>query len=192
MAPVELAADLRVEPRQKSQPALAMLFPGPRRKDPARYPAMVLAAVASGLAGRLFHALRERRSLAYTVLLSSWQRRGAGALLTYIATSPEREAEAREAMLEELARFATEPITPEELTQAVSYLAGQAAVQRQTGSAVAAEILDAWLVGDGLDELADPAAPFRRVTREEVLDVAARSFASGRHAEAVIRGQAAD
>ena len=178
----------RIESRAKSQTALAMVFPGPARNDPDRHAAEVLAAVASGLGGRLFSALRDKRSLAYTVLMASWQRLGAGAILTYIATSPDREDEARSAMLAELARFRTDGVTDDELSRAVNFLAGQALVQRQTAGAVAAEITDAWLIGGGLDELEDPTAPYRAVTRDAVREVAARWLDGERRAEGVVRG----
>lgn len=181
----------RVETRAKSQTALAMVFPGPARSDPDRWSAEVLAAVASGLGGRLFHALRDQRSLAYTVLMSSWQRVGAGGIITYIATSPEREDEARRAMLEELARFATELVTEGELERAVNYLAGQALVQRQTAGAIASEVVDAWLMGNGLEEIVDPAAPYRAVTRESVREVARRCLDPDLRAEGVVRGGSA-
>ena len=102
-------------------------------RDPDRAAAQVWAAVASGLGGRLFEALRDRRSLAYTVVASAWLKARAGALVTYIATSPEREDEARDEMLRELERFAREPVSETELHQAVNYLAGQAEVNRQSG-----------------------------------------------------------
>jgi predicted Zn-dependent peptidase len=112
----------------------------------------------------------------------------AGALGTYIATAPEREAEARAAMLEELARFAGEPVTPDELQGAIGYLAGQAAVQRQSAGHLLSEIVDAWMLGQGLDELEDPAAPYRSVTAEEVWRVARESLRPERRAEGVVRG----
>ena len=90
----------RVVTRAKAQTAFAMVFPGPDRRDPRRHAAEVWGAVASGLGGRLFDALRDRRSLAYTVVGTGWARRDGGAVLTYIATSPERETEARAAMLD--------------------------------------------------------------------------------------------
>ena len=65
-----------------------MLFPGPSRTDPDRFAAEVWAAIAGGLGGRMFESLRSARSLAYTVIASSLQRKRAGALLTYIATAP--------------------------------------------------------------------------------------------------------
>ncbi|HUF35307.1 MAG TPA: pitrilysin family protein, partial [Gemmatimonadales bacterium] len=116
-------APMQVMVRDKAQAALAMAFPGPGRRDADRTAANVWAAVASGLGGRLFEALRDRRSLAYTVVASSWQKARGGALLTYIATSPEREEEAREQMLLELERFTREPVSGEELGQAINYLA---------------------------------------------------------------------
>jgi zinc protease len=178
----------RAAARQKAQSALAMIFRGPDRRDPRRHAGDVWAAVASGLGGRLFEALRDRRSLAYTVMASSWQKGRAGALVTYIATSPEREDEARIAMLQELTRFATDPVTGSELEQACSYLAGQAEVRQQSGAAVAAELLEAWLIGEGLDEMANPGAAYRRVTAAEVQAVARRYLDIAARAEGVVRG----
>jgi zinc protease len=178
----------RVVTREKAQSAVAMVFPGPSRRDPSRHAAEVWSAIASGLGGRLFEALRDRRSLAYTVLASSWQKARGGALLTYIATSPEREAEARDEMLRELDRFATDRVSEAELVQAANYLAGQTQVNRQSGSALAGEILDAWLAGDGLGELADSGERFRAVTAEQVRAVAERSFGPEQiRAEGVVR-----
>jgi zinc protease len=181
------AGQPRVVPRAKAQSAFALVFPGPSRRAGSRYAAEVWSAVASGLGGRLFEALRERRSLAYTVMASSWQRARGGALLAYIATSPEREEEARQAMLKELARFAEEPVTPEELARASTYLAGQVAVNRQTGGAIASEIVEAWLAGEGLAELPDPGARYMAVTVEEVREVV-REALRGPRAEGVVRG----
>jgi zinc protease len=178
----------RVVTRDKAQSALAMIFPGPARRDRNRHAAEVLTAVASGLGGRLFEALRDKRSLAYTVLASSWQRGRAGALVTYIATSPEREEEARAAMLQELEIFRSQPVSDSELTQAVNYLAGQAEVARQSAGALAGEVLEAWLIGNGLADLEDPGAAFRAVTAENVLQVARGHLDPSCRAEGIVRG----
>lgn len=163
----------RAAHRDRQQAALAMLFPGPSRRQAERHAAEVWGAIAGGLGGRLFESLRSARSLAYTVMASSWQRQRAGGLLTYIAMAPERLDEARDAMLEELARFRAEPPTAEEVRRATAMLAGQAEMARQSAGAVAGEIADAWLLGEGLIELEDPAAPFRLVSAEAVHAVSA-------------------
>jgi zinc protease len=186
------APDHRVVERDRAQTALAMVFPGPRRRDSARYAANIWAAVASGLGGRLFEALRDRRSLAYTVLLSGWQRGRGGAMVSYIATSPEREDEARLAMLAELQQFADAPVSDQELQDAIRYLDGQLRVRRQSASAVAGEMLEAWIIGEGLEELDDPGERYRTVTAEAVQAAAASALAAGTHAEGVVRGRRLD
>jgi len=178
----------KVVNREKAQSALAMIFPGPSRRDPERTAGEVWAAVASGLGGRMFEALRDRRSLAYTVLASSWQRGRGGALVTYIATSPEREEEARAAMLDELERFSQMPVSEAELRQAVNYLSGQSEVGRQSGGALAGEILEAWVIGNGLGDLENPGAAFRAVTADDVSRVAQRYLRRSKRAEGVVRG----
>jgi hypothetical protein len=64
-------------------------------------------------------------------------------------------------------------------------------VNRQSGTAVAAEILEAWIAGTGLAELIDPAAAFRAVTAEDVLRVARESLDPLRRTEGVVRGKSA-
>lgn len=177
----------RVVPRQKAQSAFALAFPGPSRRDPARHGAEVWAAVASGLGGRLFEALRDKRSLAYTVMATSWQKARGGAFLAYIATSPDRETEARTEMLRELQRFAEEPVSEDELMRAVNYLAGQTEVGRQSAAALAGEILDAWFAGEGLSDLEDPASHYRAVTAEDVRRAAERAM-MGPWGEGGVRG----
>ena len=183
---VAVRAGTRTERRDRKQSALAMLFPGPSRRDPARFAAETWGAIAAGLGGRLFESLRSKRSLAYSVIASSWQRTRAGGLLTYIATDPARLGEARDAMLEELDAFRREPPTAEELARATAMLAGQVELSRQTAGAFAGEVADSWLLGDGLAELEEPAAPYRAVRGEEVHAVAMRSLDPASRAEGVV------
>jgi zinc protease len=186
---VDGGARTEVVERDKAQTGLAMLFAGPDRRAADRHAAQVWAAIAGGLGGRLFEALRDRRSLAYTVAAFPWQRRRAGAIVTYIATTPGREDEAREGMLAELADFRARAPEPAEVERAVSYVVGQAEVGRQSAGVVLGEILDAWLQGTGLEELQDPAAPYRSVTPEDVLAVASRYLDPARRVEGIVRGR---
>lgn len=181
---------IQVLERDRRQTAIAMAFPGPARGDADWLAADVWASIASGLGGRLFEALRDRRSLAYTVLASAWGRAHAGALITYIATAPEREEEAREEMLRELARFVEEAPRAVEVEQGRNYRAGQREVARQSAAALAGEMLEAWFAGGGLEELDDPGSQYRAVTAEEVHAVAQRYLDPARRAEGVVRGKA--
>jgi predicted Zn-dependent peptidase len=132
--------------------------------------------------------LRDRRSLAYTVVATAWGRGRAGSLATYIATSPDREAEARQAMLSELQRFVAEPVSASELMQAINYLAGQAQVERQSSASVMSEILEAWMIGGGLADVADPASRYRAVSAGQIQELAGSMLDPERRAEGVIEG----
>lgn len=176
-----------VERRARAQTAIAMVFPGPARADPRRRAAEVWAAIAGGLGGRMFEALRSARSLAYSVVAGALQRRHGGRLTAYLATSPAREAEAREALAAELERFRAAPPSEAEVARATAFLAGQSQVARQRTVALANELLDAWLRGSGLGELDDPAGAYRAVTAEQVWEVA-QALAAGEAAVGIVRG----
>jgi len=181
-APVE-----RAEERDKAQTALALAFPAPARYDDQRFAAALLAGVASGLGGRFFEQLRDRQSLAYTVSAFASARRNAGLFVTYIATSPAKEAIARRGLLDQIARLRDAPVTAEELARAKGYAIGTHAIRQQSGAAVVAEILDAWLFGS-LSELEEYDESVRAVTAGEMQDVAARYFDEERVVEGIVRG----
>jgi len=122
-------------------------------------------------------ALRDRRSLAYTVMATSWQRLGTGALATYIATAPERTAEAREQLDRELARYAERLVDRTTVDRAIHYLVGQWIVGRQRGAAVAAELADAWLAGDPVEAVTETPERYRAVTAKAVRAVCGAAFA---------------
>jgi zinc protease len=176
-----------VEERDKQQTALALAFPAAPYRSPDRFPLRVVGTLLSGLAGRLFDELREKRSLAYTVAAMPWVVREAGAVLCYIATSPEREGEAREAMLAELERLSAEPPNDEELARARAYAAGLVEIGAQSGRSVAGRVLDAW-VNDDIAHWADAPERLREVSRDEVARVAASVFQASQAVECVVRG----
>ena len=184
----KFAGDVEREERDKAQSALAMAFPAAPATSERRFALEVLGSFLSGLAGRLFQTLREERSLAYTVMASPWLQRRAGAVLTYIATSPEREEEARVAMLEELARVAAGQVTAPEVERARNYAAGSVELRRQTAGSVASEILDEWLNGL-IDELPNQASRLRAVNVEEVVGEAVAVFRPEARAEYLVRGR---
>jgi zinc protease len=182
------AAAQVAEQREKAQTALALAFPAPTRTDDDRYAARLLAGIASGLGGRFFDELRDRRSLAYTVQAFSSERRLAGAFLSYIATSPEREEEARAGLLGEFAKLRERPVEEEELARAKTYAIGTNAIRQESGAAVLGEIVDAWMFGQSLAELEEFAERVNAVTRDDIQQLAQRYFVEDRRVEGIVRG----
>jgi zinc protease len=176
-----------VEPRDRAQTALAMLFQGPSRSDERRFAADLTASVASGLGGRFFDELREKRSLAYTVHAFSMDRRLAGTFGAYIATGPEQEDAARQGLLSEFRRLREEPVTAEELDRAKTYAIGSHAIRQQSGGAVLADVIDAYLFGT-LGELTSYEVSIRAVTAESMRAMAEHFFDQSRRVEGVVRG----
>ena len=176
------------ESRDKAQTALVLAFEGPARRDPARFATGMIAVVASGLGGRFFDELRDRQSLAYTVQAFASERVLAGSFISYIATSPDREDVARRGLLREFARFREAEVSAEELDRAKTYALGTRAIRQESGAAVLGDLVDAWLYGDGLHELAEYEARVRAVTGTAMREAAERYFVEDRRVEGIVRG----
>ncbi len=177
----------RLETRDKAQTAMVIGFPGPTRRDPHRYAVGSLMLIASGLGGRFFDELRDKRSLAYTVQAWATERVQAGMFTAYIATAPAREDEARQALLAEFAKLREYPVTPEELTRATRYALGSHAISQQSGATVLAELIDAWLFGEGLEELDLFEERIASVTANDIQNFAVSSFDPQRRVEGIVR-----
>jgi zinc protease len=184
--PTEVA--VCADSRDKAQTALVIAFPGPARSDPDRFAARIVAGIGSGLGGRFFDELRDRQSLAYTVHAYSSEHQLAGAFVSYIATSPEKEEVARAGLLAEFARLREEPVTSEELDRAKHYAIGSHAIRQESGAAILGDMLDAWMLGSGLSELAEHDSRVSAVTADDVLRLAREYFDPSRRAEGVVRG----
>lgn len=190
-APTWQAAGVAVESEQrdKAQTALALAFPGPTRDDARRYAAGLLGSVASGLGGRFFEALRDRQSLAYTVIASPVVRPLGGLFVAYIATSPEKEEAARQGLLAEIETLRAAGVTDDELARARTYALGTWAIRQESGGAVMGDIVDAWLFGS-LTELADFDACVRAVTVDDLQAAAVEWLDPARRVEGAVRGVA--
>ena len=178
-----------IEPRVRAQSAVAMLFPGPSRVDDDRFAASLIGGIASGLGGRFFDELRERRSLCYTVQTFLSERWRAGSFVAYVATSPDKEIPAREALLEEFRKLREDGVTATELARVQTYAIGVHQIGRQGGGAVLGEVIDAWMFGD-LTDLDDVETRIRAVTLADIQRVAKRYFDPAVRVEAVVRGGA--
>ena len=184
------APSVKTESRDKAQTALVVAFEGPVRRDPRRYATGLIAVVASGLGGRFFDELRDKQSLAYTVQAYASERVLAGTFISYIATSPDREDDARRGLLREFEKFRTAEVTPEELDRAKTYAIGVRAIRQEGGAAVLADLVDAYLYGSGLHEIDEQVDRIRAVTAADMRAAAEEYFVEERHVEGIIRGVA--
>ncbi|GAA5513726.1 putative zinc protease Rv2782c [Deinococcus carri] len=91
---------------EAEQTHLSLTAPGvsPRGPDWLAWQ-VALTALSGGSASRLFHAVREERGLAYSVMASSVLLGGQGFLTAYAGSTPERAPETLEVLLAELARL---------------------------------------------------------------------------------------
>jgi zinc protease len=179
---------IAAESRDKAQTAIALAFPAPPRDDESRFAASLIATVASGLGGRFFDELRDKQSLAYTVQAAVSERRLAGMFFSYIATSPEKEGVARAGLLAEFAKLRDQLVSVEEMTRAKEYVVGSHAISQESGGAQLGEMLDAWMLGEGLHELLEYDTRIRAVTADQMRDVARKYFDPERRVEGIVRG----
>jgi zinc protease len=179
---------IAAESRDKAQTAIALAFPAPARDDESRFAASLIATVTSGLGGRFFDELRDKQSLAYTVQAAVSERRLAGMFLSYIATSPEKEGIARAGLLAEFAKLRDQLVSDEEMTRAKEYVVGSHAISQESGGAQLGEMLDAWMLGEGLHELLEYDTRIRAVTADQMRDVARKYFDPERRVEGIVRG----
>jgi zinc protease len=182
------APRLELETRDKAQTAIVVGFPGPARGSDDAYVLQLFANVIGGLGGRLFEELRSRRSLAYSVSVFPLARWLAGAFLGYIATSPEREDEARSGMIDELARCLEEPLPDEDVERAKRYTLGTWRIRGQTNGAHVSELVGALLLGRGLTEIRDFEQRIEAITPAIIQQTARRYLDPARAIAAVVRG----
>lgn len=129
---------------ERNQVHMIIGFPGTTITSPDRFALDVLDAALSSQGGRLFVRLRDELSLAYSVSAFSQEGLEPGSFAVYIATSPDKRAQALEELMAQL-RLARGGLTPAELERAKRYLVGSYEIGLQSNSAQATQM--------GLDEL---------------------------------------
>jgi len=100
--------------------------PGVSATDPLRHAVtLVGTALGGGMGSRLFQRIREEMGLAYAVYAFRGFYLEGGHVGAYLGTRPETAETARDALLEEFGRLATDGLTSEELSTTRTQLKGQ-------------------------------------------------------------------
>jgi len=168
----------RTQTMKREQAHIVLGAPGVALDDPRRHALDVLATALGGQSGRLFLELRDRRSLAYSVSAMHLDGFHPGAFATYLATRPDRAAEAEAALREEL-NAAAERLESAEIDRAKHYLVGghEIGLQRATARASSMALMEAY--GRGYDEPFAYADQVDAVTVDEVRGVAHELLSGG-------------
>jgi predicted Zn-dependent peptidase len=147
--------------QETSQTQIGLVFEGLPIEHPDYYKARLgLNVLSGGMATRLFTEVREKRGLVYTVMAVPRFYRGAGLVLGYAGTQPERAQETMDVLAGEIRRL-SEGVTAEELQRARTGLLTSLVMQGESTAARAAAMAgDLFLIGRArtLDEIRDAVA----------------------------------
>ena len=129
---------LRVSHRRLSQGNLCLGMPGVARDDPDRWALDLLGAVlGDGMGSRLFLELRERRSLVYDVSTFSASYADTGTFGVHAGFDPEDAERVVRAILDQLDRIVSDPVSSDELDRARAYTRGRLELRMEDSGAVA-------------------------------------------------------
>ena len=165
------------EGRDVNQLHLALGRPGISHDSADRERFAVLTTiVGGGMSSRLFQTLREQRGLAYSVYAASETYRDTGMVTIALGVKPERGREVLGTLRAELARFAAEGPTSEELESGKAQIRGALLLGEESVSNHMAHLaLDELAYGDYVP-VAEHLASLEKVTGEEILQLARKYF----------------
>ncbi len=173
--------------KEKEQAHFVLGFLGGTILSKDRYALDVLDAALSGMGGRLFYELRDRKSLAYSLAFISSVQLDPGYIGVYMGTHPDKVETAIGDVLGELKKVKEEGLSREEVERAKRYLIGNFEIGLQTNGAHANQMSLDELMGIGFDHLKRYADEIEKVTPEDVHRVAKTYFHLDAYALAIIR-----
>lgn len=155
-------------PQETAQEQIGVAYPEVTLGRPGFYESRLAVEVLSGgMGARLFTEVREKRGLVYSVSARARSLKGAGVVLCYAGTTPERSQETLDVLLGELRRL-PDGVTEEEVARAKTGLLSSLVMQGEsTVARVGALARDQFLLGRirSLDEIR---AEVERVTADGV------------------------
>lgn len=155
--------------RETAQVHLCVGGPTAPDADPRR-PALevALAALGGGMSSRLFQRVREELGLAYAIYsYHSFYRRG-GHAGVYAGTQSETADRTLDAIREELARMAAEPLPAAELAATRNQLKGQRLLALESTTARMYRLAHHWLYDEPYESIDDALARIDAVDAEQV------------------------
>jgi zinc protease len=177
----------------KAQTQIVLGHLGVPRKNPDYLALRVMdtilgEGVGGGFTARIPYQLRDVQGLAYGVGSSITRSSGRepGVFVAALGTDPKNEKKAIAALLTEIRKMRTAPVTETELQEAVAYLANSYVFNFQTNADLAAYLDAVQYHGLGYDYRRDFVQQVRKVTQADVLRVAQKYLDPAHYSLAVV------
>jgi zinc protease len=176
------------ENRPKKQTAFFLGFPAPPASDPVVHQYAVLQQILAGMGGRLFHNLRSKKSLAYSVTAALSSNSFGGTFMTYIAGNAAKEQESLLGMWEELESIKDHGIREEELQNAIQALIGSYSLGTQTAASLVHDYLGSYILGRPIPFLPHYREILKTIRSTDIQRIAREMFVRERSALGIVRG----
>lgn len=160
----------------KAQTHIALAYRGLSFQDKDRFALELMQSILSGQGGRLFIELRDKESLAYSVSPIRMDGIEAGYFGAYIGCSPEKSEKAIKMLRAEFSKLGEILVSAEELERSKKYLLGRHDIALQKTGHVADLILFDELYGLDFKEFEMYNENIRRVTANDIREIARRIF----------------
>jgi len=161
----------------KKQAVLAIGYPGSAVGGEHRHALAFLNEYASDMAGPLFGRIREELGLAYRVGASQFLGYDTGMFFFYLATSPEQIDLAREELLKEIAKIASDGIPEDAFERVRATALSGVAIQQQSPASNARHAALDLIFGHPADAHRLLPEIYRALTPAQVCEVAKKVFA---------------
>jgi zinc protease len=184
LLPAEVVRERLV--RDFNQTVIFAAWPGPAHPDHDRAELMMLKELLNGQSGRLFEALRNRRSLCYNTGIQSTAGFGTGLIAAFVLTDPQSEQDALAALLDELRAVVDSPAQADEFQRARAKLTGNLLISTQANAIRVARCGRDILYGRDHNNLENLLTQIDACTPASVRDCAARYLDLERHIEILL------
>ena len=162
-------------PQEEPQIKMALAMPGIPSLDQDRTALSVMTHIlGGGMSSRLFHTVRERNGLCYSIFAHHEGFDDTGVFVISTGTRPKDSRRAVELSFDELRRMSSERVDEDELDAAKSAMIGRLLRSTETAMASARFFGTRWRARLPLETPDDRAEAIRRVTAEQVQAIAER------------------
>jgi zinc protease len=173
--------------RDKAQAVLMVGYRGADVFSPDRHALELIDEASSDLGSRFFIRIREQMGLAYYVGASQVQGLVPGLFAFYLGTDPAKVEPVKTALLDEIAKLASDGLTTEELARAKKKLIGQQQIANQSNDTFGFQCALDELYGLGFNFHKALEADIEKVTMEDIKRVASKYFRDQPYVLATVR-----